>query len=95
MTFTVGQKSHQGDAAPVCTGFEARFEQIRRDGVNESAEEGVVQPTDQLGVADSKAVERTVTHDHDAIDLTRFIPLLSEDADGEVESRIAPGWVIR
>ena len=34
-------------------------------------------------------------HDHDAIDPARFIALLSEDADGEVESRIGPGRVIR
>lgn len=64
------------------------MEQIRRDGVNEPVKQGIVQPADQLGVADSEAVERTVGHDHDAIDPSRLIAMLSEDTDGKVESRI-------
>jgi hypothetical protein len=45
-------------------------------------------------MADSEAVERTVGHDHDAIDPLRLITMLSEDADGKVKSRIGPRRVI-
>ena len=48
------------DAAPVLTGFETGFEQIRSDGVNERAEQGVIQSTDQAGVADGECVERAI-----------------------------------
>ena len=37
------------DATPALTGFETGVEQIRRDGVNERAKQGVVQSTDQAG----------------------------------------------
>lgn len=54
----------------------------------------MVQPTNQIGVADSEAVERTVSQDQGAINATRLIGLLSEYADREVESRIRSGRVI-
>jgi hypothetical protein len=70
------------------------LEQIRRDGVYEPAEQGMIQPTNQIAVAGSEAVERTVSHDHSAINATRLIGLLGEYADGEVQCRIQPGRVI-
>ena len=54
----------------------------------------MVQPTNQIGVADSEAMERTVSHDHGAINATRLVGLVSQYADREGESRIRPGRVI-
>jgi len=54
----------------------------------------VIQVTDQIGVADSEAVERTVGHNDGAINATRLIGMFIEDVHGKVESRIGPGWVI-
>jgi hypothetical protein len=87
-------KRYQCDAAVVLTGLQTGLEQIRRYGVDEPAEKGMVQPTNQIGVADSEVVEGTVSQYHGAINATRLIGLLSEYADREVESRIRPGRVI-
>ena len=54
----------------------------------------MVQPTNQIGVADSEAAEWTVSQDQGAINATRLIRLLGEYADCEVESRIRSGRVI-
>ena len=54
----------------------------------------MVQPTDQLGVANSEGVERTVGHDDGAIDAARLVGMIGEDANGEVESRIGRGRVV-
>ena len=54
----------------------------------------MIEVTNQIGVADCEAVERTVSHNHGAINATRLIGLLTEYADREVESRIRPGRVI-
>jgi hypothetical protein len=90
---SLGERN-QCDAAAVLSTFQTGLEQIRCDGLDEPAEQGVVQPTNQIGVADGEVVERTVPHDHGAINATRLIGLLREYADREVESRIPPGGVV-
>jgi hypothetical protein len=88
------RRGYQGDAAPVRIGVETSFEQLSGHGVDEPLEQGMVQPADQLGVADSEAVERTVHHDHVVIGPARLIAMVREDAYGEIESRIGLGRMI-